>query len=260
MSDYTKKQDLKKIKAERLREAREAAGFGSMKKAAEAIGVSPATYASHEQMRRELSLPYAELYAKAFKTSVMHLQAWDEAIIRDAEIADRVAKDMGSGSKLHETIRRATRPAPNASFPPTYQKFSGDHSVPLLGQSSAGPNGRFIMNGAEIGRVFCPPMLEGVEGAYAVRVYGTSMEPRFMPGETVWLNPHEPVRAMDDVVAQILVEGEELPESYIKRFKSQSAKTLRLWQHNPDEGEEHDLEFDSADVFSVHKVVFHAMI
>lgn len=147
---------------------------------------------------------------------------------------------------------------PNASFPPRYQRFSDTEYTPLLGQSVAGPNGRFILNGSEVARLFTPPMLEGVEGAYAVRVYGTSMEPRYEAGETVWLNPNEPVRRGDDVVVQLITDEESGRESYIKRFVSQSAKVIKLWQHNPDEGEAHELEFDAERVFSVHKVVFHA--
>jgi len=154
--------------------------------------------------------------------------------------------------------KQFSRPRPNASFPPRYQPFSGDGYVPLRGQSAGGPNGRFILNGAEIGRLFVPPSLEGVEGAYAVRVYGTSMEPRFKAGETVWINPHEPVRAGDDVIVQILTDDDGEKESYIKEFRSQSAKVTRLWQHNPDEGEENELTLDTNKVFSVHKIVFHA--
>lgn len=152
----------------------------------------------------------------------------------------------------------AKTPVPNASFPPRYQKFSDEGYIPLLGQSVAGPNGRFILNGAESGRLFVPPTLEGVEGAYAVRVYGTSMEPRFKAGETVWINPHEPVRAGDDVIVQLLTDEENGRESYIKEFRSQSSKVTRLWQHNPDEDERNNLEFPTEKVFSVHKIVFHA--
>lgn len=149
---------------------------------------------------------------------------------------------------------------PNASFPPTYQRFSGDGYIPLLGQSIGGPNGRFILNGSEVGRLFIPPMLEGVEGAYAVRVYGTSMEPRFKAGETVWINPNEPVRTGDDVIVQIATDEENQRDSYIKEFRSQSSKITRLWQHNPDEGEENEVSFDSSIVFSIHKIVFHATV
>lgn len=150
-------------------------------------------------------------------------------------------------------------PTPNASFPPRYQKFP-DETVPLLGQTVGGPNGRFILNGQEISRVFCPPDLAGVDGAYAVQVYGTSMEPKFEAGETVWLHPWTPVRSGDYVVAQILTQDGEPPESYIKQFVSQNSKVLRLKQFNPEEGEKQEMEFPADRVFSVHKIVFHALV
>ncbi|KQY45607.1 repressor [Rhizobium sp. Root491] len=158
-------------------------------------------------------------------------------------------------------ITQGKRPTPNASFPPRWQAFPGDVSIPLRGQISAGPNGRFIMNGQDIARVFCPPGLEGVEGAYAVQIQGTSGEPRFYHGETAWANPHARYRKGDDVIVQILgdFEDDEV-SSYIKRFESQSSDILRLYQYNPGSGETHELEFPSDKVFSIHKVVFHAML
>lgn len=153
------------------------------------------------------------------------------------------------------------RPQPNASFPPRWQAFPGDVSIPLRGQISAGPNGRFIMNGQDIARVFCPPGLEDVEGAYAVQIQGTSGEPRFYNGETAWANPHARYRKGDDVIVQILgdFEDDEV-SSYIKRFESQSGDVLRLYQYNPGPDETHELEFPASKVFSIHKVVFHAML
>lgn len=185
-----------------------------------------------------------------------------------SENVDQLAKALrldAAALARHEMIRLENshaaptrRSSPNASFPPRYERFNGDGYIPLLGQSVGGPNGRFILNGAENGRLFVPPMLEGVEGAYAVRVYGTSMEPRFKAGETVWINPYEPVRAGDDVIVQLLTDEENGRESYIKEFRSKSSKATRLWQHNPEEGETNELEFDTDKVFSIHKIVFHA--
>ncbi len=231
---------------QRLKEARKRAGFRTAKEAAESLGVAYPTYSQHENGTRGI-LREAELYARRFKVSL-------DWLLRGKEAA------MFVGLQEDEPLSFEQPSKPNASFPPKYQSFSGTHSIPLLGQSAGGPNGQFILNGSEVGRVFCPPMLEGVEGAYAVRVYGTSMEPRFKAGETVWLNPNEPVRAGDDVVAQILGADEGQPESYIKEFRSKSSKILRLWQHNPDEGEEKELSFPAERIFSVHKIVFHATV
>lgn len=210
-----------------------------------------------------------EALAQAFGIKRVSVTQWEndtttpstEKIPELAELLE-VSVDwlLKGGEQEREPSQRA-KPKPNASFPPRYQAFPQDHSIPLLGQSAGGPNGRFVLNGTEIGRVFCPPMLEGVEGAYAVMVFGTSMEPRYFAGETVWVNPHLPVRAGDDVIAQLIEDGDDNPvESYIKRFESRSSRVLRLYQYNPDEGEERELEFDADRVFSVHKIVFHANV
>ncbi|MBB4063648.1 XRE family transcriptional regulator [Gellertiella hungarica] len=230
----------------RLKAARERAGFKTARAAAESLGVTYSTYAQHENGTRGITRE-AELYARRFKVSL-----------------DWLLRGKGSDADTEDEDDReepaAFRSRPNASFPPRYESFTSDGYIPLLGQSVTGPNGRFILNGAEVGRLFVPPMLEGVEGAYAVRVYGTSMEPRFKAGETVWINPNEPVRTGDDVVVQIVTDEENGRESYIKEFRSQSSKVTRLWQHNPEEGEANELTFDTKQVFSVHKIVFHATV
>lgn len=163
---------------------------------------------------------------------------------------------------VRERVRPSTpKPKPNASFPPRWQAFPADVRIPLRGHIAAGANGRFILNGQDIAHVFCPPGLEGVEGAYAVQIEGTSGEPRFYHGETAWVNPHTKVRQGDDVIVQILGDDDDDEvSSYLKRFVSRSGDVLRLYQYNPGKGESHELEFPADKVFSVHKVVFHAML
>jgi len=235
---------------DRLKLAREKAGFANPTDAAKAHReLNKNTLISNENGNRDISRKAAEKYALVFGVDA----GW--ILYGEGKGPDGVQLDVAPDTEAPIT----TKTKPNASFPPRYQAFPQDHSIPLLGQSAGGPNGRFVLNGTEIGRVFCPPMLEGVEGAYAVMVFGTSMEPRYFAGETVWVNPHLPVRAGDDVIAQLIEDGEDTPvESYIKRFDSRSSRVLRLYQYNPDEGEERELEFDADRVFSVHKIVFKA--
>lgn len=240
MKKIDKDHDLIHVRAARLRQAREAAGYLKRPPLFERYpSWKSSTYTSHELGLRGFDEEDAKRYAEAFKVTPGYLLAHD--------IVD-------------EKPANTRQPKPNASFPPRWQAFSGETSVPVLGQTTAGPNGRFILNGSEVGRVFMPPMLEGVEGAYAVRVYGTSMEPRFEAGETVWLNPNEPVRQGDDVVVQLVTDEEHGRESYIKKYISKNSKVIRLLQHNPEEGETKELELDARRVFAVHKVVFHAML
>lgn len=150
---------------------------------------------------------------------------------------------------------------PNASFPPEYRSFP-EGRVPLLGQAVGGANGKFVLNGQQVGRVFCPPILEGVEGAYAVYVYGDSMLPKFESGEIAWIHPYMPVRRDNYVVAQI-AEGElEAGElsGYIKQFVSLNSRELVLRQLNPPEGDAELMTFEASRVFSVHKIVFSQLV
>ncbi|PZP58788.1 MAG: repressor protein C [Delftia acidovorans] len=233
-------EELMKEVASRLAAARTAAGFHSIPEVVERFGFNFHTYSSHEQGRRRPSREAAKRYARAFKSDPDFLRG----------------EDLDSGDDIPTPVR----PSPNGSFPPARVELQRAGRIPLYGQIEAGSNGKFIMNGTRITDVFCPPGLEDVPTAYAVRVYGTSMEPRFKAGETVWLNPELPVRTGDDVVVQLKQEtdGDEMA-SYIKEFRSKSSRVLKLWQHNPEEGEPHELIFDMDKVFSVHKVVHHAM-
>lgn len=218
--------------ADRLREAREAAGL-SQPQLAERVGMSQQGIAAIETGDSLRPRKIREL-ARAVGRS----EAW----------------------LLGESSDAAPAPAPNASFPPTFRSFSGNQ-LPLLGQTAAGSNGRFHLNGQQIGAVFCPPVLDGVDGAYAVLVYGDSMEPKFEAGETVWLHPYLPVRRGDYVVAQINGTSDaDAPDSYIKQFISSTASKLTLKQFNPGEDESELLEFPADLVLSVHKIVFHQLI
>jgi phage repressor protein C with HTH and peptisase S24 domain len=61
--------DIDSQVAERLRAAREAAGFDTAKAAADAIGIPVATYTQHENSTRGLPAGKARLYAQAFNTT-----------------------------------------------------------------------------------------------------------------------------------------------------------------------------------------------
>ncbi len=209
--------------------------------------------------RRKLDLSEIEAAARYFQElppGFEDMKSW----LTPGKIGNQIGLREDDQSPFDRDHGRNRTTQPNASFPPIYQKFPSDSYIPVLGQTAGGPNGRFVLNGAEVGRVFTPPALDGVEGAYAVRVFGTSMHPRFKPGETVWINPHLPVRQGDDCVVQMKTDEVDGRESYIKEFVSRSATTLRLWQHNPDDGEKNEIELDNSKVLAIHKVVFQAML
>lgn len=68
-----------KTMSERLREARQASGFGSASSAAKAHGWGVSTYIAHENGQNEYGPERAEIYAKAFKTSAEWLLFGKEA-------------------------------------------------------------------------------------------------------------------------------------------------------------------------------------
>ena len=244
---------------ERLQWARKNANFSSARQASIAIGVGYSTYNGHENGQNQFKEPAAKHYGKAFNVSWLWLLHGG----RDPKPTPEDIALYATMPKIEPVIENVREVLlyrePNASFPPKYKKFP-DGSVPLLGQTVGGANGKFVLNGQEVSRVFCPPDLEGVDGAYAVQVYGTSMEPKFEAGETVWLHPFAPVRSGDYVVAQIHTKDGEPPESYIKRFVSRSSQVLRLNQLNPEEGESREMEFPADKVVAIHKIVFHALV
>jgi phage repressor protein C with HTH and peptisase S24 domain len=212
---------------QRLRLAREHAGFARASDAARAMGLEEPTYLGHENGSRGLSRAAAR-YARFFGVSL------DWLIDGRAEFT----------------------PAGGAELPPPRNGELGGPArfgarIPAYGQAVGGRDGEFILNGNRIVDILAPPSLQGVPDAYAVYVVGDSMEPRYFAGEAVFVNPRLPVRRGDFVVAQIAVDDGEPPHAYIKRFVARDARTLRLEQFNPKK----TLAFPVARVISVHRII-----
>ncbi len=215
---------------QRLRLAREQAGFAQPSDAARAMGIEEPTYLGHENGSPGLSRAAAR-YARFFGVSL----DW---------LID------GRGPLM---LARSPEPAPAA--PPRNAELGGPvrfgARIPAYGQAVGGRDGEFILNGNRIVDILAPPSLAGVPDAYAVYVVGDSMEPRYFAGEAVFVNPRLPVRRGDFVVAQIAVADGEPPHAYIKRFVARDARILRLEQFNPKK----TLAFPVGRVISVHRII-----
>jgi len=214
---------------QRLRVAREQAGFSRASDAARAMGIEEPTYLGHENGSRGLSRA-APRYARFFGVSL-------DWLIDGRRDAARAAEPL-----LAAPPRNAELGGP--------ARFGGAR-IPAYGQAVGGRDGEFILNGNRIVDVLAPPSLQGVPDAYAVYVVGDSMEPRYFAGEAVFVNPRLPVRRGDFVVAQIAVEPGEPPHAYVKRFVARDARLLRLEQFNPKK----TLQFPVARVISVHRII-----
>ena len=229
---------------QRLRFAREQAGFARASDAARAIGIEEPTYLGHENGSRGLSRAAAR-YARFFGVSL------------DWLIDGRGELSLAGGEARFSTTVEATAAGPEAPLPvpPRNAEVGGPARfgarIPAYGQAVGGRDGEFILNGNRIVDILAPPSLQGVPDAYAVYVVGDSMEPRYFAGEAVFVNPRVPVRVGDFVVAQIAAHEGEPPFAYVKRYLGQNDKSIRLEQLNPPK----KLTFAADRVVSIHRIV-----
>lgn len=125
---------------------------------------------------------------------------------------------------------------------------SGIGLLPLLGTAVGGEDGAFVLNGEVADRLPAPPGLESAPGAYAVQVTGSSMEPRYFEGETVYLHPGQHPQPGDFVVVQ-LTDGRALIKRFLRPSKDRTG--VKLEQYNP------PLRFTVplADIRAMHRIV-----
>lgn len=103
--------------------------------------------------------------------------------------------------------------------------------VPLYA-SVAGSGGTMLLEvAASEHRKDGPPSLEGVRGAYGVRVSGSMMEPRYEPGEIIWLNPNIPGRVGDYV---LLFPDDGSTRRCLRKLISETDSEWTVRQLNPD--------------------------
>lgn len=88
-----------------------------------------------------------------------------------------------------------------------------------------------------IDRVARPIALANDPRAYALRIIGDSMAPRFKPGERVSVNPKATVSIGDDVIVQLRGDdgndGERIKMVLIKELVRFTSTFVELRQHNP---------------------------
>lgn len=203
----------------------------------------------HGKELKELSLAigknHAYIHQYIYKNTPKRLHADDRAeLSRILNIPETKL-----GAPVDTTSPRLKLAVPNANI--TDQPIGVGPHIPLYGTAVGGIYGQFELNGNRLDNVLAPASLLGVKDAYAVRVSGESMEPRYFDGETVFVNPHRRPMKGDYVVAQIQLEEAGLKLAYVKRFVRWNNERLVLSQHNPEE----ELVFDAKTVFSVHYIL-----
>lgn len=127
--------------------------------------------------------------------------------------------------------------------------------VPVFGTASGSiagaQEGAWQMTSDPVDWVRRPPGLISARDAYALYVENSSMEPRYPPGELIFIHPGRPPRTGDTVVVQIQ-HAEHAPiETYIKILVRRTNGDLICRQYNP----EAEIRFTGTTVKSVHRVL-----
>ena len=123
--------------------------------------------------------------------------------------------------------------------------------LPLFGMAAGSAQGYHSMTSDPIDEVPCPPALRNVVGAYALKVRGQSMEPRFFNGTRLYINPHQAVRAGDDVIVQVRNHENSGTETWVKRYEGEDDNSIYVSQYNPAA----KMEFRKRFVVHIHRVV-----
>jgi len=126
-------------------------------------------------------------------------------------------------------------------------------TVPVRGTVRGGSEGSFELNMAEpIEYVRRPVSTIGRGDIYALYVEGTSMAPRYEPGEIILVYAQRPPIIGRDVVIQMKPRHEgDNPLAYLKRLVRRTDREITVEQFNPRKTR----SFRLADVISIHLVL-----
>jgi transcriptional regulator with XRE-family HTH domain len=105
--------------------------------------------------------------------------------------------------------------------------------LPIVGVPVPGDEERLVVESRPHGSVPAPPQLENVPGAQALYVRGRSMEPRYYPGELVYINPASPLNPGDFVLALVREPQFGAPIGYVRQYLGEDARHVRLATLNP---------------------------
>lgn len=218
-----------------LKDLRERKGL-SQAKLASLAGTSQPQIKRLEDGSRELTVAWAERLAP-------HLGVTAEQLLFPGRPAA-----VGGGSLEPDVDLSKADPAP------PLHRFGGPRDVPVLGTAVGGgdEDGDFRFNGETIDYAPRPPGIANRKDVYCLYVENDSMYPRFDPGVRLYVDPHRPARAGDDVVVELVGAGEGEPgKGFIKRLVRKTPGRVILEQFNPPK----QLEFDAQEVKSLHRVI-----
>jgi phage repressor protein C with HTH and peptisase S24 domain len=169
-----------------------------------------------------------------------------------ATLVPRIVEVLGLGppsenkvaAGLAEMADRFTRESRRAVTPDRVR-------LPIVGAPVPGDEERMTIDGQPHGFILAPPQLERVPGAQALYVRGRSMEPRYYPGELVYLNPARPPNPGDFVLVLVREPQFAAPIGYVRQYLGEDARGARLTTLNP----KHDYTVDRKALVSIVTIV-----
>jgi transcriptional regulator with XRE-family HTH domain len=173
--------------------------------------------------RRRKKLTQASV-AKALKISQSAVAQWESGrSYPSADLAAKIEKLIGVPAAASDRDLQGHGKEP----------FDKRPRLPIIGSPVPGDDERIIVDGEAHGEIPAPPQLEAVAGAKAVYVRGRSMEPRYYPGEVVYLHPSRAPNPGDFVFVTIREKGFPAAIGYIRQYLGQDLIHLKLRTLNP---------------------------
>lgn len=131
-----------------------------------------------------------------------------------------------------------------------YQREQANWSemmVPVYGYAAGSLDTNLnLANGEIMDWAVRHPALNGIKDAFAIYVFSDSMEPRYYPGELIYVHPGRPPERNKDCVIE-LKNG----DAYLKRYLGQTENEIKLSQYNP----RINITFKKSDVQALYAVV-----
>lgn len=154
---------------------------------------------------------------------------------------------LGTSGAISQPLPIEVSPAPV----PVPQRSDMPNDVPVHGTAAASHlRGAFQLSDGVIDYVRRPPALRGAGAAYALYVEGTSMEPRYQPGDLVFVHPQRPARLGDTVIVQMQFNPGEV-EASIGFLRRRSANHVTIGKLNPAA----DIQLPAERVSAIHRVL-----
>lgn len=153
------------------------------------------------------------------------------------------APSQGTSEEYRDDVRPADVDAP--------LRTELDKDVPVMGTAAGSVEGEFQFEGGVIDYVRRPPALASTRDIYTIYVVGSSMEPKYNPGDLCFVNPNKPARIGDPVIVQMRNGEHEPVKAMIGLLTRRTTDTVFIGKLNPAS----DVPVPAGTVMRIHKVL-----